>query len=77
MLYGYYILRKGLLLSLSSTKEELFKSMLFVKRTIQEEIVYLNVFEAFSKFCKSLESFNSITLLFLNAEHDLSIKFSA
>ena len=51
--------------------------MLFVKRTIQEEIVYLNVFEAFSKFCKSLESFNSITLLFLNAEHDLSIKFSA
>ena len=54
MLYAYYMLRKGLLLSLSSTKEELFKSMLFVKRTIQEEIVYLNVFEAFSKFCKSL-----------------------
>ena len=71
------LLRKGLLLSLSSTKEELFKSMLFVKRTIQEEIVYLNVFEAFSKFCKSLEFFNSITVHFLNAEHDLSVKFSA
>ena len=60
-----------------------YKRRAFQKHVICEKnhwggnCISLNVFEAFSKFCKSLESFNSITLLFLNAEHDLSIKFSA